>query len=348
MSGALYSHTTRATGTIVTAAIYNGDHENHITYGDAQYLGGWSANAAGMQTSTDPGEVGSESLAASISDEIERLRFAIKEIKQALDSSLTYWYESPVDLAGMNRLPAWYIDGLEMTVAAGTPGFIQVATGICRSADDTINMRVSTARQRTVTALWVTTASGGGAGVTWAKFVPYHVFVIKTAASAFDIGFDTVLSASNILARASGTKYRRIGSINTATTVGAMRILSQIDDEVVLTDSIFSASYLSLAPSGTPGATLVKVVGLPTGISLYTHVKAWATNVARFHFEAAGRTGGLGAGDEMTYGPTAAGAVGRVQETRIWSTPSGDVGYTAFNAVDPPKLALIGWRDQRK
>lgn len=345
---ALYSHTTRATGTILTAAIYNADHENHITYGDAQYLGGWSTNATQMRTVSDPGESGTESLSASISDELERLRFAILECKQALDSSLTYWYETPVELAGQIRLPPWYIEGLELSIAASSPGYIEVATGVCRSADNTINMRVSSPLHRTVTALWVTAATGGGVGVTWAKFVPYHVFVIKTSASTFDIGFDTVLTASNILARASGTKYRRIGSANTATLAGTMRAFRQRDDEIIFTDSIFSASYLSLAPSGGQGATVVKVVGVPTGISVKAHIRGWATGVARFQFEPYGRTGGLPAGDEMIYGPTAAGAVGRAQDTHLWTSPSGDIGYSAFNAVDAPKLALQGWRDIRK
>lgn len=86
---ALYSHTTRATGTILTATIYNGDHQNHIDNGVPAQLDDYSVNVAQMQTTTDPGDAGSESLALSLAGEIERLRFAIKEMK-----GTTYWYET--------------------------------------------------------------------------------------------------------------------------------------------------------------------------------------------------------------------------------------------------------------
>lgn len=87
---ALYTHTTRATGTILTATIYNGDHQNHIDNGIPAQLDDYSGNVPQMQTATDPGEVGSESLATSMAGEFERLRYAIKDIK-----GTTQWYESP-------------------------------------------------------------------------------------------------------------------------------------------------------------------------------------------------------------------------------------------------------------
>lgn len=87
MSAGNYTHTTRATGTILTAAIYNGDHQNHITNQSPQGVGGYSDTVAQMQTQTDPGEVGTESLTTALSGELERLRFAIAEIK-----GTTNWY----------------------------------------------------------------------------------------------------------------------------------------------------------------------------------------------------------------------------------------------------------------
>jgi len=86
---ALYTHTTRATGLTLTAAIYNSDHQNHIDNGIPTQLDDYSTNVAQMQNSTDPGEVGSESLPTSLATEIERLRFAIREIKGS-----DQWYET--------------------------------------------------------------------------------------------------------------------------------------------------------------------------------------------------------------------------------------------------------------
>ncbi len=84
-----YSHTTRANGTILTASIYNTDHQNHIDHNIPEDTDDYSVSASEMQTVTDPGEVGSESLAVSLSGELERLRFAIKEMK-----GTAQWYET--------------------------------------------------------------------------------------------------------------------------------------------------------------------------------------------------------------------------------------------------------------
>lgn len=77
---ALYSHTTRSTGTTLTAAIYNADHENHITNGIPTQLDDYSVSESQMQTATSPGSVGSPSLATSLAGELERLRYVIRTL----------------------------------------------------------------------------------------------------------------------------------------------------------------------------------------------------------------------------------------------------------------------------
>lgn len=91
MSVGLYSHTTRATGTLLTAAIYNSDNQNHITNQNPSATGGYSDSVGQMQTVTDPGGVGSESLASHLAGELERLRFCIKRIVGGAQ-----WYSAPV------------------------------------------------------------------------------------------------------------------------------------------------------------------------------------------------------------------------------------------------------------
>ena len=87
-----YSHTTRANGLTLTDTIYNADHINHITNATPDGLDDYSVNLAQMQSTSDPGEVGTEVLATSLSGELERIRFAIKEIKGSAQ-----WYESPTN-----------------------------------------------------------------------------------------------------------------------------------------------------------------------------------------------------------------------------------------------------------
>jgi hypothetical protein len=79
--GGLYTHTTRATGTVLTATIYNGDHQNHIDNDIPAMSDDYSVNVSQMQSNVDPGEPGSESLPTSLAGELERIRFCIKEMK---------------------------------------------------------------------------------------------------------------------------------------------------------------------------------------------------------------------------------------------------------------------------
>lgn len=87
-----YSHTTRADGLILTAAIYNADHVNHITNSTPAGLDDYSVNIAQMQETTDPGETGSEVLATSTAEELKRIRFVIKEMK--FGAVAREWYET--------------------------------------------------------------------------------------------------------------------------------------------------------------------------------------------------------------------------------------------------------------
>lgn len=85
-----YSIITRATGTILTAVIYNADHQNHVDNATPQGQDDYSANQTQMQAQTDPGALGSEVLPTSTAGEFERIRFAIARL-----AGTTYWYQNP-------------------------------------------------------------------------------------------------------------------------------------------------------------------------------------------------------------------------------------------------------------
>lgn len=96
MSTGLYSHTTRAIGTVLTAAIYNADHANHITNANPSMHGAHSDTVTQMKLTSDPGGVGSESLADSLAKELEYIRFCIKRIAGTAE-----WYAAPVTSLGL-------------------------------------------------------------------------------------------------------------------------------------------------------------------------------------------------------------------------------------------------------
>lgn len=108
----------------LTAAQYNATISDLIDKYDPQYIVAHGTSQAAMQQQVDPGEVGSESTATSLEDELKRIRFAIKDVKAQIDSSILYWYETPTfgdisnDLTITNT-----VDEDTLTVHADNAGF---------------------------------------------------------------------------------------------------------------------------------------------------------------------------------------------------------------------------------
>ncbi len=70
-------------------------------------LGDYSATLAQMRLMTDPGEVGSESLATTQGGEWERVRYAIYDTKRALDPTIAQWYETPYGYGPVYNVKAY-------------------------------------------------------------------------------------------------------------------------------------------------------------------------------------------------------------------------------------------------
>lgn len=87
----LYSHTTRASGSTLTAAIYNADHQNHVNNHELDQMNDHSDSTAEMRTQTDPYPSASISQATHAAGELERIRYQLDLI-----IGKTYWYEDPV------------------------------------------------------------------------------------------------------------------------------------------------------------------------------------------------------------------------------------------------------------
>ena len=103
MSQGLYSHTTRAAGTVLTAVIYNADHQNHIDNLNPTLIGGYSDTVGQMRIVSDPGGAGTEILASSLAAELERVRFALKRLAYT-----DQWYEVPFTVKTLVKTQAAY------------------------------------------------------------------------------------------------------------------------------------------------------------------------------------------------------------------------------------------------
>jgi hypothetical protein len=80
-------------GDILNASDYTADHQNHITNQNPIATGAYSDSITQMRSTTNPGDVNSESLAGTLAGELERIRFCIQQIKTALNgSTVVQWY----------------------------------------------------------------------------------------------------------------------------------------------------------------------------------------------------------------------------------------------------------------
>jgi hypothetical protein len=104
----LYTHTTRAAGTVVTATIYNGDHQNHIDHQTGEFTLGEALDVTTLRTTADPyASQTTEDVSASdsIQRDIRHLRYILGQLASycnggpgtaaattALGSALGQWY----------------------------------------------------------------------------------------------------------------------------------------------------------------------------------------------------------------------------------------------------------------
>jgi hypothetical protein len=126
---------------------------------------------------------------------------------------------STAGVGSSNTLPYYHLAGLNTAHAADTDHDITIAVGQCKSADNGSDMTLASAITKQIDAVWAegTNAGGRASGVSLSNTTWYHLFVIlKNDGTTVDAGFDTSLTATNLLADATSyTDYRRVASVLT-------------------------------------------------------------------------------------------------------------------------------------
>ncbi len=175
--------------------------------------------------------------------------------------------------------PRSYLAGLTTSNDTDTDHDINITAGECKDSANAVNIVLSSEITKQIDASWVAGDDAGGLSSslwdlnsdaaidTW-----YHVHVIVVSGTV-GIGFDTSVTAANLVTDHSATAYRRIGS---ALTDGSANIIgfSQVGDEflwdALVTD--FNAA--------NPGASAVtRTLTVPTGVKvlakmIYSHSDA--------------------------------------------------------------------------
>ncbi len=82
----------QSTGGTILAADWNAEFLNILNNLTPTGMDDASTNATAMQTTADPYPGGAESLATSLSGELQRIRYVLSQI-----SGMTYWYQDPVE-----------------------------------------------------------------------------------------------------------------------------------------------------------------------------------------------------------------------------------------------------------
>lgn len=162
-------------------------------------------------------------------------------------------------------LPLKFISGLHISNAADTDHDISITTGAARSANgNEVNISLGTAITKQIDASWSAGNNAGGfpSALSLSADTTYHVFVIEDGAGTVDAGFDTSLTATNLLSDSSYTNYRRVGSVVTDSSSNIINFV-QRGDTYLYDTPIRDVNAGALATAET-----LRALSVPTGIKV--------------------------------------------------------------------------------
>ena len=239
-----------------------------------------------------------------------------------------------------NPLPRSYLTGLQMTNGTDADHDINVAAGVCRDAADGVNISPS-AIVKQIDATWASGTNAGGlsssltapANSTW-----YHVFAILVGGSA-DVGFDTSVTAANLITDHSATAYRRIGSVLTDGSANIIGFIQSGDD--------FYWKNPPLDLNEAVSTTETHVLTVPTGVRVMARINFGSTGGATYLYiyptdvdteTAAGNAAPLGQGGDGVNAYTGFTTV--LTDTSAQYKVSQSSSQTVV-------IATLGWNDAR-
>jgi hypothetical protein len=118
--GGLYSIITRAPGTLITALIYNFDHQAHVDGRTATEMQSFATSLSQMTITADPLPNGVERLPVALSDELSVLRFVIAAVKTSLNGDVPVNWFDPVTSPGFASIGARMLRATAFSIPAST------------------------------------------------------------------------------------------------------------------------------------------------------------------------------------------------------------------------------------
>lgn len=250
--------TTWVSNQVLTASALNGEFNNILNNAQASSWIGFSANVAQMQQQTSPGGVGSESLAGSIADELQRIRFML-----AFLSGQTFWYDQTGSTLGTNGIQTASINDQAVTAAKIANGAI-TTTQISATAGILKTQLVSLGQQ--------VSASSGNFGTTNNSFVDVTNLSVTITTTGRPVAFLLIADGSANTPLIGATSSGNVaGCVFTLNDVGAGTILA---GGPVLSSTFTTPTAVNIPPPG-----LFHVQSVAAGTHTYK-IQLRASNVA--------------------------------------------------------------------
>jgi microcystin-dependent protein len=264
---------------VLTASALNGEFNNILNNAQASSWVGFSTNVSQMQQQASPGGVGTESLAGSISDELQRLRFMF-----AYALGKTYWYDQTGRNFGAGNLAvqtADYVDA-SITLAKLAATVVPVPTGMISpfagtSAPTGFLMCDGAPVSRTTYATLFATigvAYGQGDNSTTfnvpdlrGKFLRGYMPLVSLSPSGSASGNQVTCTAHGL--NRSGVKVTVLGTPVTGLTVGVTYYIIYVDANTVgfATTLANAVAGTLITISGSAGSMIIRVLEDVDGIS---------------------------------------------------------------------------------
>ena len=255
-------------------------------------------------------------------------------------------------LASNDDLPRSYLAGLRISNNGSDAAHdIDIAVGECRDAGNAANLALTSALTKQIDVSWSAGSNDGGfpSGLSLSNDTWYHVFLIRDSATGtVDAGFDTSVTASNLLSDSGYDQYRRIGSVKTDGSANIYAFYQKADlflwaaaKHDVSNDSIgTTAESLALSvPLGIETEAIIRVIiddssGAVGFLVSSPNVNDEAPNILG---NAAVNVGGsVGTGNGIF-----------ASELRVLTNTSSQVRVRSDTASTNTDITTIGWVDTR-
>jgi len=219
---------------------------------------------------------------------------------------------------------------------------IDIGVGECTSEDGTTNIVLSSSMTKRIDATWTAGTGNGGfpSALTLTTDIWYHLFVIKkTSTGVVDVGFDTSLTATNLLNTSTYDKYRRIASVYRNSTP-AIELYFQQGDYFYWKDW----AWTQITNPADGNVTVSTPTGVRTLGQFHARVNNTNSNPVYALLQATDQTV-TGSATLATTGHASTG--GGFAHAQIWVMTNTSSQIQNTDSSNGSSIHTIGWRDFR-